>query len=434
MITNYQCPNCRKLFSENDYYLHSTYCKSPTNQFITTHTYDTNPNTISTTNYLNNFNTNKTTKSIPVYKTTQKTNANNITYNRPAYISRNNTIPNKNVLIPQQRQQIVEAKTYFRPQTITYFNTPQSTQNQIYDYSQLTKNQNYSYPANTNINNLVYTCNTCGKTVPLKEQNDHILSHKLEQEEKDRLQAQQLQDEDLFENVPPEQIEQQKKIEEYIRRQQNQRNNNNLNNNNLMTNDFNFNNLNNDMGGMGNFTRMNGMNLNGMPNVIIRRVISNNNGTNNISSGMENPNFFENFFNGNMDQDFFNNPQSGNMRRIIIPMGGMGNFGGMGNQNDLNELIERMLHYNRDNPTSEAIVSELPENQIDDINKLDNDKKNCVICMEDFKNGDKSTNLPCLHMFHTNCIQSWLKKQNTCPICKFKLTEDNINNINNRQG
>ena len=56
---------------------------------------------------------------------------------------------------------------------------------------------------------------------------------------------------------------------------------------------------------------------------------------------------------------------------------------------------------------------------------LDNDKKNCVICMEDFKNGDVTTNLPCLHMFHTNCIQSWLKTQNTCPICKFKLTQAN---------
>ena len=75
----------------------------------------------------------------------------------------------------------------------------------------MSQNQTTSYPTNTNINNFVYTCNTCGKTVPLKEQNDHILSHKLEQEEKDRLQAQQLQDEDLFENVPPEQIEQQKK-------------------------------------------------------------------------------------------------------------------------------------------------------------------------------------------------------------------------------
>ena len=176
--------------------------------------------------------------------------------------------------------------------------------------------------------------------------------------------------------------------------------------------------------------------MNGFPNIIIRRTTTtnNNNDLNNLSSGMGSPGFFENFFNGNMnmDNDFMNLPPSVGMRRIIIPMGGMGNMGGGMGQNDLNELIERMLHYRRDNPTDAAIVSELPETKIDDINKLDNDKKNCVICMEDFKNGDKSTNLPCLHMFHTNCIQSWLKTQNTCPICKFKLTPENINNINRR--
>ena len=105
----------------------------------------------------------------------------------------------------------------------------------------------------------------------------------------------------------------------------------------------------------------------------------------------------------------------------------------MDSHNNLNDIIERMLHYSRENPTDEAILSELPENQIDDIKKLDNDKKNCVICMEDFKNGDISTNLPCLHMFHTNCIQTWLNTQNTCPICKFELTEENINNINRRR-
>ena len=54
------------------------------------------------------------------------------------------------------------------------------------------------------------------------------------------------------------------------------------------------------------------------------------------------------------------------------------------------------------------------------------------ILSANFKNGDTTTNLPCLHMFHTNCIQSWLRTQNTCPICKFKLTQDNINNINRR--
>ncbi len=428
MITNYQCPNCQNLFSEQDYRLHSKYCKAPKIQYSTNQFYNTIPTT-KNNNYLNTYTTYDTTNNIPVYTTNLNTNT--ITNRQPANITSNNTNQyinlngNTNVIIPQQTQPITEIKTYFRPQTITYFNSPQATQNQVYDYSNLYQNQVTTYP--TNNNNSFYKCNICGKTIPFKEQKDHILSHKLEQEEKDRLQAQRLQDEDLFDNVSPEQVEQQRKIEEYIRRQQNQRNNNNLNNNNFMEDNFN---LNNGIG-MGNFG---GMNLNGFPNVIIRRTTStNNNGMNDISSGMGNPNFFENFFNGNINQDFFNNPQSGNIRRIIIPMGGMGNMGRMGNQNDLNELIERMLHYNRDNPTNEAIVSELPETKIDDINKLDNDKKNCVICMEDFKNGDVTTNLPCLHMFHTNCIQSWLKKQNTCPICKFKLTEENINNIN-RQG
>ena len=174
----------------------------------------------------------------------------------------------------------------------------------------------------------------------------------------------------------------------------------------------------------GNMNRTNNMNnMNDFPNIIIRRITTNN-GSPNFSDNMGNQEFFSNFFNPGINN---NNPSG--FRRIVIPMSFIGNNMG-GQQNDLNELIERMLHYSRENPTDQAILSELPETRIDDIKKLDKDKQNCVICMEDFKNGDKITNLPCLHMFHTNCIQSWLKTQNTCPICKFKLTQDNINNIN----
>ena len=485
MYTSYQCPNCKKLFSETDYNIHSTYCKNPTTQY-TNQIFGTNANLNdnNTLNYLNNYNINSIPSQTVYISNTNKNPTQKInTYTNPAqkintyttspkiitnptqkintYQTSNiNTIPtsnvniptttvniptisnninsNANIILPQQNYQRAQTqKPYFRPQTITYFNSP----NQVYDYSQLYPTQTTSTNQNIISVNSTYKCSTCGKEIPLKEQKDHLLSHKIEQEEKDRIQAQSLQDEDMFENLPPEKIEEQRKIEEYIRRQQRQGQNNNQlnNNNNLMNNDFNINddmNIGNfdNLGNLGNFGGITRINNNGMPNVIIRRTTTNNNGNgmNNLGEGMGMPNFFENFFNRNMnmnmDNDFFNNPNNGNFRRIIIPMGG--NFGGMGNQNDLNELIERMLHYRRDNPTDAAIVSELPETKIDDINKLEEDKKNCVICMEDFKNGDKSTNLPCLHMFHTNCIQSWLKTQNTCPICKFKLTQDNINNIN----
>ena len=81
---------------------------------------------------------------------------------------------------------------------------------------------------------------------------------------------------------------------------------------------------------------------------------------------------------------------------------------------------------NHDNPTDKNILSELPETIIEDVSKLDSEKRNCLICIEDFKNGDKSTTLPCFHFFHTNCILTWLKTQNFCPICKIKLIRDNI--------
>nr|DAD48908.1 TPA_asm: hypothetical protein HUJ06_018845 [Nelumbo nucifera] len=31
----------------------------------------------------------------------------------------------------------------------------------------------------------------------------------------------------------------------------------------------------------------------------------------------------------------------------------------------------------------------------------------CVICLENFKAGDKCRLLPCRHSFHANCVNSW---------------------------
>ena len=440
MIKNYRCPKCQNLFSQKDYYLHNNYCKVPSHQ-SKTQVNGTNRNIINNSNYSNNYNRNNNVKrnNHTVYVSKQNENKNKD-------LNKNQNLnTNKNIIISQQGQPKAQTQIYtqsFRPLTATYFN---QNQNQSYNYSQLNQNPINNYP-NSNNTNSIYNCNICGKTIPIKDKNDHLLSHKLEQEEKDRLHAQRLQDEDLFENLSPEQIQEQREIEEHIKRQNNQiqnqnhRNQNHFNNNN---NNFIRNNFNDDEDEDEFDLRMNDsdddnfgrINMNRIPNIIIRRAnTTNNNGIHNLGMDIGSPNFFDNIFNRNMHfnhHHFMNNPTSGPIRRIIIPMGGMGNMEGM-RQNELNEMIERMLHHTRDNPTDAAIVSELPENKIDDINKLDNDKKNCVICMEDFKKGDKSTNLPCLHMFHTNCIQSWLKKQNTCPICKFKLTEDNINNINRR--
>ena len=82
-----------------------------------------------------------------------------------------------------------------------------------------------------------------------------------------------------------------------------------------------------------------------------------------------------------------------------------------------------------DNPADTDILNELPETEIEDISKLDSERKQCVICLVDFNCGDKVTMLPCIHMFHTDCIQSWLKTKNFCPLCRLKLTKETLDNV-----
>ena len=47
----------------------------------------------------------------------------------------------------------------------------------------------------------------------------------------------------------------------------------------------------------------------------------------------------------------------------------------------------------------------------------------CVICLESFAAGDRATTLPCLHQFHSGCIESWIAEQPVCPICKHRVDE-----------
>eukprot|EP01084_Bolivina_argentea_P282556 483683_1 len=57
-----------------------------------------------------------------------------------------------------------------------------------------------------------------------------------------------------------------------------------------------------------------------------------------------------------------------------------------------------------------------------EITKRDMKKsKKCSICQEKWKIGGDATALPCKHFFHDLCILEWLKKNNSCPLCRKEL-------------
>lgn len=45
----------------------------------------------------------------------------------------------------------------------------------------------------------------------------------------------------------------------------------------------------------------------------------------------------------------------------------------------------------------------------------------CAICLEDLSGGSEAARMPCLHLFHGNCIGKWLERSLFCPLCRFQL-------------
>eukprot|EP00918_Siedleckia_nematoides_P041577 GHVU01090446.1.p1 GENE.GHVU01090446.1~~GHVU01090446.1.p1 ORF type:complete len:154 (+),score=16.05 GHVU01090446.1:71-532(+) len=71
-------------------------------------------------------------------------------------------------------------------------------------------------------------------------------------------------------------------------------------------------------------------------------------------------------------------------------------------------------------PASKEFVKSLPTKKMEAQEK----DVRCEICQADYEVGEETKRLPCKHFFHSTCIQPWLDKTNTCPLCRQELPTD----------
>ena len=211
---------------------------------------------------------------------------------------------------------------------------------------------------------LDYKCIICGKKINIREKGDHLLCHELEKEENNREEKNKKEKERNILNVSFGE----------------DNNNSNINNN--------INNFNNNIS-----------NINRASNFIF----PNENPTHYIFNRFNNIN---SVYNLNYEYNRINN--RGHYRTNL--------FQDSSSDSSLEDSLDGL---------NDKIVQNYPVTKIKNPNKLSEDKKKCLICLENFKKGDKSIALPCIHIFHSECIKCWMKKKNSCPLCKHKIKSKN---------
>tara|TARA_B100001094_G_scaffold315390_1_gene355336 strand:+ start:1867 stop:2358 length:492 start_codon:yes stop_codon:yes gene_type:complete len=84
------------------------------------------------------------------------------------------------------------------------------------------------------------------------------------------------------------------------------------------------------------------------------------------------------------------------------------------NRRRRNNLNQRLLNEPTYNP------DDIEKKEIKYNNEIHHDRE-CTICLEEYQENDELYQLQCDHYYHKECINDWLLKHQTCPLCRLNL-------------
>ncbi|GER34788.1 RING/U-box superfamily protein [Striga asiatica] len=88
------------------------------------------------------------------------------------------------------------------------------------------------------------------------------------------------------------------------------------------------------------------------------------------------------------------------------------------NENDYEMLLALDDNNDQHSGCSVHQINGLPQSKV----HTENFDETCAVCLETPTIGDSIRHLPCLHKFHKDCIDPWLRRKTSCPVCKSSVT------------
>jgi len=114
------------------------------------------------------------------------------------------------------------------------------------------------------------------------------------------------------------------------------------------------------------------------------------------------------------DQEPENTPTTPRDRIILINPFTQGMVVIDGNSS-LDSLLREQGGKDGQPPASKASIEALLNVEVDE------DGRECVICLDELEVGGVAKEMPCKHRFHASCIEKWLGIHGSCPVCRFKM-------------
>lgn len=73
-------------------------------------------------------------------------------------------------------------------------------------------------------------------------------------------------------------------------------------------------------------------------------------------------------------------------------------------------------------PASKAAIESMPTIKIVASHVVT--EPHCAVCKDPFELGSEAREMPCKHIYHSDCILPWLSLRNSCPVCRHELPTD----------
>ena len=150
----------------------------------------------------------------------------------------------------------------------------------------------------------------------------------------------------------------------------------------------------------------------------ISNIFSNLIGFNNNNNNNNSQNGTGGLFNLNNNFSIFNNFSS-NINTFLDRHSNDNAF-----ENLLNLLMINDPNRDRNPCASAQVLKDLKRISLTDENIKEYNETNCSVCLTEYKVKENIIILNCMHVFHDECLMIWLKKRNTCPVCRFELKTD----------